>query len=143
MTGNQLALRVRPDTGITLPEFGTVVSGNPITFSTATPLLGNVFTGGATNITTDNRSSESPDATAFSFLSWGDLLNLLSYNQGTHAALGYSWDSFQSGSGVQPANVQTVGNQAVFLLKSPPVSGFLGDFNTALVIRNLFRQPQR
>jgi hypothetical protein len=145
MSGNQVALRVRPDAGLTLPEFGTIVTGPPITLTTPAPLLGNIFSGGATNITTDNRSSESPDAAALSFLTWGDLANLSSFNQATHAALAYSWDNFTTPpSGPrQPPNVQTVGNQTVFLLKSPTLASLLADFNTALVVRQLFRQPQR
>jgi len=140
MTGNHLALRVRPDAGITLPEFGTLVSGF---FSTPTPLLGNAFIGSATNITADNRSSESPDAAAFSFITWGDLANLSPFNQGTHALIGYSWDNFHSGTTQQPISVQTLVNEAVFLLQSPTLQNLLTDFNTAVAIRALFRQPQR
>jgi hypothetical protein len=139
VSGNHFALRVRPDAGITLPEFGTLPNSS---FSTSTPLLGNVFTGAATNITADNRSSESPDAGAFSFITWGDLANFSSFNQGTHALVGYSWDNFETGPGVQALSIKTVGNQAVFLLTSPSLEFLLTDFTTAVAFRQLFRQPQ-
>ncbi|HEY6477575.1 MAG TPA: hypothetical protein VI456_13420, partial [Polyangia bacterium] len=140
MTGNQVALRVRPDAGITLPEFGTVVTG-PFGFSTPNPLLANIFTGGATNLTSDNRSSESPDAAALSAVTWGDLLNLTAFNQGTHVALAYSWDSMTAAPNPRP-NIKVVGNQAVFFLTSPAVANVLTDVNAALAFRPLFKQPQ-
>ncbi|HVV49544.1 MAG TPA: DUF6519 domain-containing protein [Polyangia bacterium] len=142
MTGNHFALRVRPDQqGVTsLPAFGTVITAPA--FSTPAPLLANAFSGGGTNLSGENRFSESPDATALSLLTWGELANFTSFNQATHIAVGYSFDAFIAGP-QPPANVQVIGNQTVFLLNSPSVADLLPNGNMAQVVRQLFRQPQK